>query len=92
MIDYVNAIFECGGSLLLLMNIRRLYADKRLAGVSLYPTIWFTVWGGWNLIYYFALGQYASWAAGIGVFVVNCVWVGMAIYYYYQDRSKKKAT
>jgi hypothetical protein len=79
--DSINAIFEGGGACLLTMNVRRLYADKRLAGVALAPTIWFNVWGAWNLYYYAALGQRASWAAGLGVFLVNTTWVAMAVYY-----------
>lgn len=79
--DVVNAIFEGGGAVLLLMNVRRLYLDKKLAGVALAPTVWFNVWGAWNLYYYAKLHQPWSWAAGVGVFLVNTTWVGMAIYY-----------
>lgn len=79
--DVVNAIFEGGGAILLTMNVRRLYLDKKLAGVALPPTIWFNVWGAWNLYYYFAIGQRASWCAGMGVFLVNSAWVSLAIYY-----------
>lgn len=85
--DIINALFEGGGALLLTMNVRRLLQDKRLAGVALWPTIWFNVWGAWNLYYYAAISQWASWVAGIGVFAVNTVWVGLAIYY-----SRVKAT
>lgn len=86
--DHVNAIFEGGGALLLIMNVVRLYRDKRLAGVALAPTIWFNVWGGWNLYYYAAIGQTASWAAGIAVFAVNTTWVTMAIYYGWKERRR----
>ena len=79
--DFINAIFEGGGACLLLLNVRRLYLDKRLAGVALAPTIWFNVWGAWNLFYYFQLRQFASWSAGIGVFLVNTAWVSLALYY-----------
>jgi len=83
--DTMNAVFEGGGACLLLMNVRRLYLDKKLAGVALAPTIWFNVWGAWNLYYYAKLGQHLSWTAGVGVFLVNTTWVLMAIYY-----SRKK--
>jgi len=79
--DQINALFELGGALLLTMNVRQLMRDKRLAGVRLLPTIWFNVWGGWNLYYYAAIGQRASWAAGLAVFAVNTAWVGLALYY-----------
>jgi len=79
--DTINAIFEGGGACLLLLNVRRLYLDKKLAGVALAPTVWFNVWGAWNLFYYAHLGQYASWTAGVGVFLVNTIWVAIAVYY-----------
>ena len=79
--DVVNAIFEAGGACLLWLNVRQILRDKRLAGVRLAPTIWFNVWGAWNLVYYFQLGQIASWVAGLGVFVVNTVWVALAVHY-----------
>ncbi len=81
MIDVINAIFEGGGACLLTMNVRRLYIDKKLSGVALAPTVWFNVWGAWNLFYYFRLGQIASWIAGMFVFLVNTTWVAMAVYY-----------
>ena len=79
--DVFNAIFEAGGALLLCLNVRRLYQDKRLAGVALAPTVWFNVWGAWNLYYYHSIGQRWSWAAGMAVFAVNTAWVALAIWY-----------
>lgn len=79
--DLGNAIFELGGAVLLWLNVARLYADKRLTGVSLIPTLWFNVWSVWNLWYYHALGQQLSWYAGIGVAVANTAWVAIALYY-----------
>lgn len=79
--DAINATFEGGGACLLCLNVRRLYLDKRLAGVALAPTVWFNVWGAWNLYYYASLSQFASWSAGIAVFVVNTTWVGLAVRY-----------
>lgn len=86
--DYINAIFEGGGAFLLLMNVRRLYLDKKLAGVALAPTIWFNVWGAWNLYYYAELNQPLSWTAGVAVFLVNTTWVSMAVYYSSRDKKK----
>lgn len=83
--DTINAVFEGGGACFLLLNVRRLYLDKKLAGVALAPTVWFNVWGAWNLFYYFQLGQYASWVAGVGVFAVNTSWVALALYYRKQE-------
>lgn len=79
--DQINAVFEAGSACLLTLNIRRLYKDKKLAGVSIIPISWFSLWGAWNLIYYSKLEQSLSWTAGIAVFVLNSSWVMLALYY-----------
>lgn len=90
--DHVNAIFEAGGAVLLLLNVRRLWQDKRLAGVALAPTLWFNVWGAWNLYFYAAVGQRWSWLAGMAVFAVNSAWVGLALYYRWRARRELGCT
>lgn len=80
-VDTVNAVFEGGGALLLVLNIRRLMRDKRLAGVSLVPTVWWNLWGVWNVYYYHALAQTFSFVAGLGVLAANTVWVVLALVY-----------
>ena len=80
-LDITNGVFEFGGACLLWLNVRRLWRDRKLAGVSLVPTIWFNAWGAWNLVYYFAIHQYVSWVAGMGVFVVNTTWVALALWF-----------
>jgi hypothetical protein len=62
--DTINAVFEGGGACLLCLNVRRLWRDKTLQGVSLFPTIWWNIWGFWNVYYYAALSQPASFWAG----------------------------
>lgn len=42
--DTINAIFEGGGACLLLLNVHRLYLDKKLAGVALAPTVWLAIY------------------------------------------------
>jgi len=69
--------------------VRRLYLDKKLAGVALAPTVWFNVWGAWNLYYYRHLNQPLSWGAGFLVFLVNTTWVLMAVYYTRKGRPQK---
>jgi len=89
-VDTINAVFELGGAALLTINVRRLIRDKRLAGVSIIPTSWFSLWGAWNLIYYAALGQTLSWIAGIIVFMLNTFWVLLALYYKYSRKHEQR--
>ena len=79
--DHINALFQLLGSLFILINVFRINRDKMLAGVSVIPTIYYIVWGFWNLYYYPFLGQWYSFAAGLLVVAANVAWVSMAIYY-----------
>lgn len=87
--DAVNAVFELGSAALLTLNIRRLSRDKKLAGVSIIPTSFFSLWGAWNLIYYASLGQTLSWFAGMAVFMMNTCWVMLALYYSYRTKHEQ---
>lgn len=79
--DLVNGVFEGGGSLLIWLNIRRRLKDKKVEGVSLIPTAFWTIWGYWNLYYYPSLHQWLSFAGGLGMVWGNTVWIVFAIYY-----------
>jgi len=79
--DSINALFEFTGALLVLMNVRQLFIDKRLSGVHWYPTAFFSAWGVWNLYYYPALGQWLSFAGGVALVFANTLWVCLAVYY-----------
>ena len=73
--DLINGGMELGGAAALAMNVRRLWRDRRLEGVHWAPTVFFTVWGAWNLLYYPSLGQWCSFAGGCAVMAVNAAWL-----------------
>lgn len=50
--DLINGSFEFIGSIALLMNVFRLYKDKRIQGMHWASTLYFTSWGIWNIFYY----------------------------------------
>lgn len=81
MTDLVNGLFELFGGILLCLNIRRLYKDKKVTGVSWIPVAFFTSWGLWNLYFYPALNCWASFVGGIVVVTANAAWLGMAWWY-----------
>lgn len=88
--DIINAFFEFFGGLLLFLNVRRLYRDKRLSGISIVPSLFYTAWGYWNVFYYAGLDQPVSLVAGILPAAINTLWVVMALYYRYRARSRLK--
>lgn len=79
--DIVNGAFESVSGLLLWNNVRILFKQKQVRGVSVFTTAVFAAWGYWNLYYYPSLGQLASFIGGILVVTANTAWVVLAIYY-----------
>lgn len=79
--DLVNGAFELGGGLFVLNHCRVLFADKKVAGVSVLTTLIFTCWGIWNIYYYQQLSQFLSVLAAGVMLVANIVYVSMLMYY-----------
>lgn len=79
--DVINALFEFFGGCFLWWNVRQLYRDKQIKGVSVIATAFFASWGLWNCIFYPSVGAYWSFIAGINVVIANSVWVGQMLYY-----------
>lgn len=79
--DVINGLFEFLGAILILLNVKALIDDKEIKGVHWGPTVFFTSWGFWNLIYYPALDQWLSFAGGVALVLVNTWWLGLVIYY-----------
>lgn len=66
---------------MLSMNVRQLYRDKAIKGVRIPVTIWFSVWGLWNVAYYSMVYQPISHYAGMFAAAMNLTWLSMAVYY-----------
>lgn len=83
--DLINSLFESCSGLLLWNNVRILFKDKQVKGVSIFTTAVFCAWGYWNLYYYPFLEQWMSFLGGILVVSANTIWVALAVCY-----SRKK--
>lgn len=79
--DFINGCFEAAGSVFILMHVRRVVIDKAVAGVSTVATVFFTLWGFWNLFYYPHLHQWWSFAGGLAIVAANATWVSLLIKY-----------
>ncbi len=78
--DLINGSFETLGCLFVLKHCSALWKSKQARGVSLISTIYFTLWGFWNIWYYPHLDQWLSFTGGIAIVISNCIWVGLLIF------------
>lgn len=77
--DFINGAFEMLGAVLVLNHCRAVLKDRAVAGVSVLSCWMFTVWGGWNLVYYPHLGQWASFAGGCVLVAANAFYVSLLL-------------
>jgi hypothetical protein len=89
--DLVNGLLELFGAVLLLGNCRLLLQHKRVQGVSVTPTAFFSAWGVWNLYFYPTQGLWLSFFGGVCLACVNLAWVGLAFYYCHWPKVSDQA-
>jgi hypothetical protein len=86
-LDPINGFFEFAGSALLWLNVAALVRDKKIAGIKWYSVAFWTLWGLFNCAYYPSLSQWWSFAGGVSVVSVNCVWLALLWKYSRSSRS-----
>lgn len=79
--DLTNGLFEFVGFIFTLLNIYRIYKDKGYSGIYIPSSIFFTLWGFWNLYYYPSLGQWFSFCGGALLVIGNMIHISLMIYY-----------
>lgn len=79
--DLINGLFEGFGGLMILNHCRALYNHKYVRGVSVVSTIFFFLWGIFNVYFYKHLNQPFSWWAGIFMTCCNFLYVYLLVYY-----------
>jgi uncharacterized membrane protein len=87
--DCINAVFEALAGFMVLMHCWQLYKDKAVKGVSVWATVFFNVWGFWNLFYYPHLDQWLSFFGGLSITSANTLWICMMIYYIRKSKVNK---
>jgi hypothetical protein len=85
--DHCNAVFEGGGAIIQLINVRQILRDKTVRGVHWAPLAFWTAWGVWNVFYYPAIHQWWSFACGLGVVAGNAV--NLSLMWLYWPRSRR---
>ena len=79
--DFINGMFEAFAGAMIGLSCRRLLIDKKVRGVSVVATTFFTAWGFWNLFYYPNLEQMWSFFGGLVVVSANAFWLGLMLKY-----------
>ncbi len=87
--DLINGCFEAFAGGFAFLNIRKLYKDKQVKGVSLLSVIFFSVWGVWNVIFYPLNGLWISFVGGLVVVILNIIWVFQMRYYIKKENDGK---
>lgn len=81
-LDFINAIgFEGMSCLFLTFNLRQLYVDKVVRGISLMSCGFYAIWACWNIFYYWSLNQPLSFYFGILVAILSVWWIILAVLY-----------
>lgn len=73
--DLGNALFELAAAFFIMNHARAVWKSKQAHGISIISTVFFALWGSWNLYFYPSVGQYLSFYAGILVMFANLFWV-----------------
>ena len=86
--DLVNGMFVGTAGFVQLINVVSLCKAKEVKGVNWFPTVFFTVWGGWNLYYYQNLSQSVSEYGAISIMIANSIYVFLIVKYKYWPNFK----
>jgi hypothetical protein len=79
--DQINGVYEALGGLFILLNCRKTWQAKKVAGVSLVTIVFFSSWEFWNLYYYPALDQWWSFWGGAVIAAANLLWIWLVVHY-----------
>lgn len=85
MYDLANSVFQFGGALIAVLNVRAILRDHELRGVSIVAPFFFTSWGLFNLFYYVHLEQWFSLATSVLLFGANAAWMSLIVLYRLQS-------
>jgi hypothetical protein len=77
-LDAVNGFFELGASIVIWINVKRLWRDWEIKGVDWRVSLFFTLWGLFNLILFQQLNMGISTVCAVVLFLGNVTWSLMA--------------
>ena len=90
MFDLIHGTFGIAITIFTILNIIKLYKDKKVRGVSILFPIYLCIFNTWNIFYLFNLHQILASISGILVLIVNSIWLGQMIYYLKKESDASK--
>ena len=79
--DIINSIFQLIGTYFTWANAYKLYKDKTIKGFYWPNKVFFTLWGIWNINYFFSLNQPFSFVASITLVSGDIMWIALLYKY-----------
>ena len=80
-LDLVNSFFKYGSGFFIIPTIIELYKTQNAEGVSWIHVGFFSIWGVWNLYYFWNLNQKLSALANVFLILMNTTWLLMLLHY-----------
>lgn len=74
-LDIINSGFQLLGSIAAWANFYKLYKDKIIKGIYWPVFILYSLWGLWNLVYFYGLGHWYSFSMGLILATGNLAWL-----------------
>ncbi|MCX6159238.1 MAG: hypothetical protein NTY74_14755 [Ignavibacteriae bacterium] len=79
--DFINTLFQFFGSAAAMSNILKIRKDKQVKGISVWASLFFSMWGLWSLYYYNASEHSINFYYFALLSLLNIIWLVMAFYY-----------
>jgi hypothetical protein len=88
--DLINALFQLGGALAAWKNVQHLWRDRQIRGIFWPLTIYYAIWGLWNLAFFSHLAQWWSLASGTMLVSGNIVWSSIALHHHLKKTRQRR--
>lgn len=77
--DEINALFQLGCAYYAWSNALALYRSGSISGINPHSTVFFTIFGVWNMVFFSSIGAPLSFWAGVMTVLGNAAWVFQAV-------------
>lgn len=85
MIDLINSLFISGAIIAAYLDLRQVWRDRAVRGITAATSVLFTMWPVWDLYYYHCLGQFVSMFACLVLVCMRATWAISAWYFTWES-------